>query len=181
MREAIDTLKGEGPEDLTELSLTLASQMVVVGGKAETIEEARTMLEEVIKNGKALEKFKAFVKNQGGDDSLVDHPENLAQAKYHIDVVATESGFIESIDAENVGVAASILGAGRQTKDDEIDLAVGIIHKKKVGDKVNKGDVLAVLEANTDSVDDVVKRVQDSYHYGKDEVHTKLIKRIITA
>ncbi|QQD84220.1 MULTISPECIES: pyrimidine-nucleoside phosphorylase [unclassified Jeotgalicoccus] len=181
VREAIDTLKGEGPEDLTELSLTLASQMVVVGGKAETIEEARTMLEEVIKNGKALEKFKAFVKNQGGDDSLVDHPENLAQAKYHIDVVATESGFIESIDAENVGVAASILGAGRQTKDDEIDLAVGIIHKKKVGDKVNKGDVLAVLEANTDSVDDVVKRVQDSYHYGKDEVHTKLIKRIITA
>lgn len=181
VREAIDTLKGEGPKDLTELSLTLASQMVVVGGKAETIEEARTMLEEVIKNGKALEKFKAFVKNQGGDDSLVDHPENLAQAKHHIDVVATESGFIESIDAENVGVAASILGAGRQTKDDEIDLAVGIILKKKVGDKVNKGDVLAVLEANTDSVDDVVKRVQDSYHYGEDEVHTKLIKRIITA
>ncbi|MCK1975636.1 pyrimidine-nucleoside phosphorylase [Jeotgalicoccus huakuii] len=181
VREAIDTLKGEGPKDLTELSLTLASQMVVVGGKAETIEEARTMLEEVIKNGKALEKFKAFVKNQGGDDSLVDHPENLAQAKHHIDVVATEPGFIESIDAENVGVAASILGAGRQTKDDEIDLAVGIILKKKVGDKVNKGDVLAVLEANTDGVDDVVQRVQDSYHYGKDEVHTKLIKRIITA
>ena len=181
VREAIDTLKGEGPKDLTELSLTLASQMVVVGGKAETIEEARTMLEEVIKNGKALEKFKAFVKNQGGDDSLVDHPENLAQAKHHIDVMATESGFIESIDAENIGVAASILGAGRQTKDDEIDLAVGIILKKKVGDKVNKGDVLAVLEANTDSVDDVVKRVQDSYHYGEDEVQTKLIKRIITA
>lgn len=181
VREAIDTLKGEGPEDLTELSLTLASQMVVVGGKAETIEEARTMLEEVIQNGKALEKFKAFVKNQGGDDSLVEYPENLAQAKHHIDVVATEAGFISSIDAENIGVAASILGAGRQTKEDEIDLAVGIVLKKKVGDEVKEGDVLAVLEANTEDVDDVVKRVQDSYHYGKEEVHTKLIKRIITA
>lgn len=181
VREAIDTLKGEGPEDLKELSLTLASQMAVLGGKVQTTEEARELLEKVIADGSALEKFKAFVNNQGGNGSLVDQPEKLPTAKYNIDVLATASGYVDSIDAEQVGVAASILGAGRQTKEDEIDLAVGIILHKKVGDAVKEGDVLATLEANTEAVEDVVKKVQNSYHYGQDQKQTKLIKRIITA
>ena len=181
VREAIDTLKGEGPEDLKELSLTLASQMAVLGGKVQTTEEARELLEKVIADGSALEKFKVFVNNQGGNGSLVDQPEKLPTAKYNIDVLATASGYVDSIDAEQVGVAASILGAGRQTKEDEIDLAVGIILHKKVGDAVKEGDVLATLEANTEAVEDVVKKVQNSYHYGQEQKQTKLIKRIITA
>src|SRR5699024_1936658 len=181
VREAIDTLKGEGPEDLKELSLTLASQMAVASGKVQTTEEARELLEKVIADGSALEKFKAFVNNQGGNGSLVDQPEKLPTAKYNIDVLATASGYVDSIDAEQVGVAASILGAGRQTKEDEIDLAVGIILHKKVGDAVKEGDVLATLEANTEAVEDVVNKVQNSYLYGQDQKETKLIKRISTA
>lgn len=181
VKEAIATLKGEGPEDLTELSITLAAQMVVLGGKAKDLEEARELLAGVIKDGSALEKFKVFVNNQGGDGSLVDSPENLPQAKHHFDVVAEDEGYVESIDAENVGIAASILGAGRQTKEDTIDLAVGIMLEKKVGDYVNKGDVIATLAANTEDVDSVAEKVRDSYHLGSQQVKTKLIKRIITA
>ena len=181
VKEAIDTLKGEGPADLTELSLTLAAQMAVVGGKAKDLEEARAMLEAVIKDGSALEKFKVFVNNQGGDGSLVDHPESLPQAEYHYDVISEEEGYVEVIDAENIGVAASILGAGRQTKEDEIDLAVGVVLEKKVGDYVNKGDVLAKIAANTEEVDSVVEKVIASYHLGNEQKQTKLIKRIITA
>ena len=181
VEEAIATLKGEGPADLTELSLTLAAQMAVVGGKAENLEEARTMLEDVIKDGSALEKFKVFVNNQGGDGSLVDHPENLPQAEHHFDVTSDEEGYVEVIDAENIGIAASILGAGRQTKEDEIDLAVGIVLEKKVGDYVKKGDVIARISANTEDVESVVRKITDSYHLGEEQKKTQLIKRIITA
>lgn len=181
VKEAIDTLKGEGPEDLTELSLTLASQMAVAGGKAKDLDEAREMLKAVIENGSALEKFKVFVNNQGGDSALVDHPENLPQAEFHFDVVSTEEGYVEVIDAENIGVAASILGAGRQTKEDQIDLAVGVVLKKKVGDYVNKGDVLAEIASNTEDVDSVAEKITGSYHFGTEQKQTKLIKRIITA
>ncbi|CAD2071908.1 pyrimidine-nucleoside phosphorylase [Jeotgalicoccus coquinae] len=181
VKEAIDTLKGEGPEDLTELSLTLAAQMAVVGGKAKDLEEARTMLEAVIKDGSALEKFKVFVNNQGGDGSLVDNPENLPQAEYHCDVTSDEEGYVEVIDAENIGVAASLLGAGRQTKEDQIDLAVGIVLEKKVGDYVNKGDVIAKIASNTENVENVVQKITASYHLGKEQKKTQLIKRIITS
>src|SRR5699024_11535431 len=106
-------------EDLKELSLTLASQMAVLGGKVQTTEEARELLEKVIADGSDLEKFKVFVNNQGGNGSLVDQPEKLPTAKYNIDVLAKDSGYVDSIDAEQVGDAASNLGAGRQTKEDE--------------------------------------------------------------
>lgn len=133
VKEAIETLKGEGPEDLTELSLELGSQMVVLGGKADTLEEARTKLQGVIDDGSALEKFKVFLKNQGGDASMVEDPGKLPQAKYTFEVEAAQSGFVEKIGSEAMGVASSMLGAGRQTKDDVIDLAVGLMLNKKVG------------------------------------------------
>lgn len=116
VKEAIDTLKGEGPEDLTELVLVLGSQMVVLAKKANTLEEAREMLKEVMKNGKAIEKFKEFLSNQGGDSSIVDHPEKLPQAKYVIDVPAKTSGVVSNIVADEIGIAAMLLGAGRATK-----------------------------------------------------------------
>lgn len=139
VKEAIDTLKGEGPEDLTELVLVLGSQMVVLAKKANTLEEAREMLIEVMKNGKATEKFKEFLNNQGGDSSIVDNPEKMPQAKYVIDVPAKTSGVISNIVADEIGIAAMLLGAGRATKEDEIDLAVGLMLRKKVGDAVKEG------------------------------------------
>ncbi|EAC7578616.1 pyrimidine-nucleoside phosphorylase, partial [Listeria monocytogenes] len=123
VKEAIDTLKGQGPEDLTELVLVLGSQMVVLAKQAETLDEARAKLIEVIENGAALEKFKTFLSNQGGDASIVDHPEKLPQAKYQIEVPAKSSGFVSQIVADEIGIAAMILGAGRATKEDEINLA----------------------------------------------------------
>ncbi|EUJ65326.1 pyrimidine-nucleoside phosphorylase [Listeria fleischmannii FSL S10-1203] len=142
VKEAIDTLKGEGPEDLTELVLVLGSQMVVLANQAENLEEAREKLIAVMKNGQALQKFKQFLENQGGDGSIVDAPEKLPQAKYQIEVPAKDEGFVSEMVADEIGIAAMILGAGRATKEDEIDLAVGLMLRKKVGDAVKIGEPL---------------------------------------
>lgn len=180
VKEAIDTLKGEGPEDLHELVLTLGSQMVVLAKKAGTLDEARAKLEEVMKNGKALEKFKDFLKNQGGDSSIVDDPSKLPQAAYHIDVPAKEAGVISEIVADEIGVAAMLLGAGRATKEDEIDLAVGIMLRKKVGDKVEKGEPLVTLYANRENVDEVIAKVYDNIRIAAEAQASKLIHTLIT-
>ncbi|PRP50829.1 pyrimidine-nucleoside phosphorylase [Bacillus halotolerans] len=180
VKEAIDTLRGEGPEDLHELVLTLGSQMVVLAKKAGTLDEARAKLEEVMKNGKALEKFKAFLKNQGGDSSIVDDPSKLPQAAYHIDVPAKEAGVVSEIVADEIGVAAMLLGAGRATKEDEIDLAVGIMLRKKVGDKVEKGEPLVTLYANRENVDEVIAKVYDNIRIAAEAQAPKLIHTLIT-
>ncbi|MFH0346546.1 pyrimidine-nucleoside phosphorylase [Bacillus vallismortis] len=180
VKEAIDTLKGEGPEDLHELVLTLGSQMVVLAKKADTLDEARAKLEEVMKNGKALEKFKDFLKNQGGDSSIVDEPSKLPQAAYQIDVPAKEAGFVSEIVADEIGVAAMLLGAGRATKEDEIDLAVGIMLRKKVGDKVEKGEPLVTLYANRENVDEVMAKVYDNIRIAAQAKAPKLIHTLIT-
>ena len=180
VQEAIDTLRGEGPEDLNELVLTLGSQMVVLAKKAETLEEARTKLREVMKNGKALEKFKEFLSNQGGDASVVDDPSKLPQAAYKIDVPAKEAGVVSEIVADEIGVAAMLLGAGRATKEDEIDLAVGIMLRKKVGDKVEKGEPLVTLYANRENVDDVTSKVYDNIRISEKAEAPKLIHTLIT-
>lgn len=180
VKEAIDTLKGEGPEDLHELVLTLGSQMVVLAKKADTLDEARAKLEEVMKNGKALEKFKGFLKNQGGDSSIVDDPSKLPQAAYQIDVPAKEAGVVSEIVADEIGVAAMLLGAGRATKEDEIDLAVGIMLRKKVGDKVEKGEPLVTLYANRENVDEVIAKVYDNIRIAAEAKAPKLIHTLIT-
>ena len=180
VQEAIDTLRGEGPEDLNELVLTLGSQMVVLAKKAETLEEARTKLQEVMKNGKALEKFKEFLSNQGGDASVVDEPSKLPQAAYKIDVPAKEAGVVSEIVADEIGVAAMLLGAGRATKEDEIDLAVGIMLRKKVGDNVEKGEPLVTLYANRENVDDVTAKVYDNIRISENADAPKLIHTLIT-
>ncbi|WP_276732505.1 pyrimidine-nucleoside phosphorylase [Bacillus sp. (in: firmicutes)] len=180
VKEAIDTLKGEGPEDLHELVLTLGSQMVVLAKKAATLDEARAKLEEVMKNGKALEKFKDFLKNQGGDSSIVDDPSKLPQAAYQIDVPAKEAGVVSEIVADEIGVAAMLLGAGRATKEDEIDLAVGIMLRKKVGDKVENGEPLVTLYANRENVDEVIAKVYDNIRIAAEAKAPKLIHTLIT-
>jgi len=180
VKEAIDTLKGEGPEDLTELVLTLGSQMVVLAKKAETLDEAREKLIDVMKNGKALQKFKDFLQNQGGDSSVADNPEKLPQAAYKIDVPAKEAGVVSEIVADQIGVAAMLLGAGRATKEDKIDLAVGIMLRKKVGDRVEKGEPLVTLYANRENVDDVIAKVYDNIQIAEKAEAPKLVHTVIT-
>lgn len=180
VKEAIDTLKGEGPEDLTELVLVLGSQMVVLAKKANTLEEAREMLKEVMKNGKAIEKFKEFLSNQGGDSSIVDHPEKLPQAKYVIDVPAKTSGVVSNIVADEIGIAAMLLGAGRATKEDEIDLAVGLMLRKKVGEAVKEGEPFVTIYANRENVEDVKAKIYENISISDKAEAPKLIHTIIT-
>ncbi|WP_212935131.1 pyrimidine-nucleoside phosphorylase [Bacillus hominis] len=180
VKEAIDTLKGEGPEDLTELVLVLGSQMVVLAKKANTLEEAREMLIEVMKNGKATEKFKEFLSNQGGDSSIVDHPEKMPQAKYVIDVPAKTSGVISNIVADEIGIAAMLLGAGRATKEDEIDLAVGLMLRKKVGDAVKEGEPFVTIYTNRENVEDVKAKIYENISISETAVTPKLVHTVIT-
>ncbi|MBU3215051.1 pyrimidine-nucleoside phosphorylase [Clostridium estertheticum] len=180
VKEAIDTLKGEGPEDLTELVLTLGSQMVVLAKKAKTLEEARKMLLGVIENGKAIDKFKVFIKNQGGDESVVDNPDKLPQAKYKIDVPALTSGFVSNMVADEIGIAAMLLGAGRATKEDKIDLAVGLMLCKKVGDKVEKGETIITIYANRENVEDVKAKIYENISISDHATKPTLIHEVIT-
>ncbi|MFW3459333.1 pyrimidine-nucleoside phosphorylase [Staphylococcus caprae] len=180
LQEAIDTLKGQGPDDLTELVLTLGSQMVVLAGKASTLDEARQLLESAIQTGQALEKFKTFISNQGGDASIVDHPEQLPRARYQIHLQAQKDGMITEMIANEIGVASMMLGAGRQTKEDVIDLGVGIVLNKKVGDRVTKGDSILTIHSNKENVDEILDKLQESITIEeKGEVPT-LIHKIIT-
>ncbi|MCH5586621.1 pyrimidine-nucleoside phosphorylase [Shimazuella sp. AN120528] len=180
VKEAIDTLRGEGPEDLTELVLVLGSQMVVLAKKADTLEEAREMLKEVMKNGKAIEKFKEFLRNQGGDSSIVDHPEKLPQAKYVMDLPAKNSGVVSNIVADEIGIAAMLLGAGRATKEDEIDLAVGLVLHKKVGEAVKEGESLVTIYANRENIEDVKAKIYENISISNKAEAPKLIHTIIT-
>ncbi|MGG7077645.1 pyrimidine-nucleoside phosphorylase [Clostridium sardiniense] len=146
--EAIDLLKGNGPSDLLELTLTLGSNMLILSGKVNTIEEGRTLLMENIENGKALKKLKEFVKAQGGDESYVDDISKFPKAKYVIEVKSEKDGYIDKIHAEKLGIIAMNLGAGRATKESKIDLSVGVKLNKKRGDKVAKGDIIAYVYSN---------------------------------
>ena len=148
--EAIELLKGNGPKDLLELTLTIGSNMLLCAKMAESEEEARKMLMENIENGKGLEKLKDFVKAQGGDISPIDDYSKFPQAKYVEKVTSPVDGYITKIHAEAFGLIAMELGAGRATKESEIDLAVGIVLNKKRGEKVNKGDVLAYIHSNNE-------------------------------
>jgi pyrimidine-nucleoside phosphorylase len=163
IKEAIDTLNGNGPKDLEELCLTLGSHMVYLAKKADSLEDAREMLREAISSGKALETLKVFLKAQGGDDSVVDNPEKLPQAAHTFELTADEDGYVSEIIADEIGTAAMILGAGRATKESEIDLAVGLMLNKKVGDQVSKGDSLVTIYSNTENVEDVKSRIRSAY------------------
>lgn len=148
VKEAIDTLKGNGPADFVELCLTLGTQMLLAGGKAETEEEAGKMLQDTIDNGSALEKLAQFVAAQGGDAKAVYEPELLPKASIIEPIPAKCGGFIQSIACDEIGICSLILGGGRETKESEIDLAVGLVLCKKVGDYVKEGEPLAFIHAN---------------------------------
>lgn len=182
VKEAIETLKGNGPKDLTELCLTLGSHMVFLAEKSATLEEARQKLEQAIADGSALETMKIFLRSQGGDASVVDHPEKLPQAKYTFELIASEAGYVSEIVADEVGHAAMLLGAGRVTKESVIDLAVGLILNKKIGDKVEKGDSLVTIYSNFSDVEAVKKKLAENIKISAKKVNAPvLIHEEITA
>lgn len=184
VQESIETLKGNGPDDLTELCLTLGAHMVVLGGKSDSVESAKELLRDQIKSGAALEKFKAFIAAQGGDASIVDDPSRLPQAPIIIEVTAEGSGFVNAIEAEQLGLAAMLLGAGRATKDAIIDYAVGVTLRKKVGDTVNTGDTLALLHVRdaNESAKEVAVKVRQAYSLSAEKPEPRaLLLSVITA
>ncbi|MBO9129807.1 pyrimidine-nucleoside phosphorylase [Bacillus sp. 165] len=170
VKEAIDTLQGKGPKDLEELCLVLGSKMVYLAGQASSLDDARQKLIEVMNNGKALEKFKVFLEAQGGDGSVVNNPEKLPAAKYIIEVEAKEDGYVSEIIADEIGTAAMLLGAGRATKESEIDLAVGLLLRKKIGDAVKKGDSLVTMHANSQDVENVKNKIYENIKISKNHV-----------
>ncbi len=182
VREAIDTLKGNGPEDFVELCLTLGSQMVVAGGKAESVEEARKMLAKVLEDQSALDKLAEFVGAQGGDKALVYHPEGLPKASLIEEIVSPVDGYIEHIVCDEIGICSLILGGGRETKESEIDLSVGLVLSKKVGDYVKRGESLATIHANDSEKLRLAKdRFIKAYTFSETPVEKKkLIKGIVT-
>lgn len=180
VREAIDTLRGRGPKDLEELCLALGRQMVFLAGKAASLEEAEEQLREAISSGKALAKFKEFIANQGGDASIVDDPGKLPTAAYRIEVPAKQSGVVASIVADEIGTAAMLLGAGRATKESEIDLAVGLMLNKKIGDKVAAGESLVTIHANRDNVDEVIERIYANITIAEQATVPALIHGFVT-
>lgn len=180
VQEAIDALRGEGPKDLEELCLALGRQMVFLAQKADSLEDAEEKLREVIRNGKALEKFKEFIQNQGGDPSVVDHPDRLPKAQCLIELPAQQDGVVAELVADEIGTAAMLLGAGRATKESEIDLAVGLMLNKKVGDAVKKGDSLVTIHANRENVDDVKQKLYESIRIADHADAPVLIYDIVT-
>lgn len=143
VREAIDTLRGEGPADFKEVVFALGSQMLMLAGRAADEKEARALMEGVIEDGSALDKFAQFVRAQGGDAAPVYDTSLLPVAGKTLEVTAKESGYVHRILAEDIGIACMTLGGGRETKESAIDLSVGIILEKKNGDAVSDGEVLA--------------------------------------
>lgn len=183
VKEAIDTLKGQGPEDFTELCITLGALMLITGGMAKDVETAESMLKAVIEDGSALNKLAEFVKAQGGDEAYVYHPELLPKAEITESLLSPVSGYIQKIICDEVGICSLILGGGRETKESEIDLSVGIILNKKVGEYVSEGEVLAYIHANDKEKLFACKdRLIKAYQLGNTKPEkAKVIKGIVDA
>lgn len=158
--EAVDTLRGEGPEDLTELCYILGAQMLMAADETDRIDEGKAILKEKIESGEALEKFREFITAQGGDAGFIDQPSLLGEAAFKVDFKAEKSGLVSHWVADLVGEAAMVLGAGRAVKEDQIDPVVGIVLQAKVGDRVEKGNTLAVIHSNQEDVSEAVDRLK---------------------
>ncbi len=179
VKEAIQTLQGQGPEDLTELCLVLGGQMLLAANRVASLEEGKALLQEQIDSGRALEVFKTFLANQGGDTRIVDNPDLLPQARYQIPLLAQSSGVVSQWVADEVGVAAMMLGAGRETKEDIIDPAVGIELCAKVGDPIQEGQPLAILHSNREDVSEVLARLSAAISIADSAQVPELIRKVI--
>ena len=184
LKEAIDTLHGRGPADLLELSLELGGNMLMLCGLADNLGGARAKLLGCISDGSAADKLAQFIKAQGGEPRVVQDTGILPQANRQIKVTAPLDGYVQKIDALDVGMASKLLGAGRLTKDDVVDLSVGIVLEKKVGSEVTAGEPLAVLHSDGDQVkiDQAKTRLLGAYTIGNEPLpQPQLIRTRITA
>lgn len=184
VKEAIMTLKGEGPDDLYNLCICLGVNILMAAKRAATAEEAQNMLEDTVKSGAALKKFAEFVEAQGSKQKYVyDYENSLPKCSEEVEVKSSEQGFVSLIKSDEIGKASMILGGGRQTKDDKIDLSVGLEVYKKIGDYVNKGDVIAKIFSNNPKKTQEAERIiTAAYEFSENKVlPQKLIKRVITA
>ena len=181
VKEAIDTLKGNGPEDLVELVLTLGSHMVLAAKKADSIEDARSQLALSLQDGSAFKAFQNFIVAQGGALEEVLNYDLLPSAKYQEDVLAKEEGYVSKIETEEIGRISLLLGGGRETKESEIDLSVGLVLKKKHGDFVKKGESLAVIHANNrQKLEEAKERLRNAYSITSNKVEKQpVIKDVI--
>ena len=169
--EAVKALKGDMPEDIKEVVLTLGAYMIRLAKKGDNIVENKEKILKVINNGKALKKFKELVKKQGGDISYIEDIEKFEKAKYIMPVLSEKSGFVEKLDANIVGQVSVDLGAGRKQKEDIIDNAVGITLVKKISDEVKKGDILAYVHASTpEKATEAVENMQKAYKFTSKKV-----------
>lgn len=179
IEESIALLKGEGPDDLLDLVLTIGSQMLHMGGKATTLEEGRSILESHIADGSALERFRMMIEAQGGDDTVIDDPTIMPQARYHIPIIAGKEGVVTAMTSDKLGLASMMLGGGRATKDDVLDYAVGLTLNKKVGDSVAKGETLLTVHSNREDIADVERLIRNNITIGRETQPITLIHDII--
>lgn len=173
IKEVIETLRGKGPKDLTEICINLAGNMLFLANKG-TLSECIEMAENAIKRGLALEKLIEMIKAQGGDEEVIKNPEKFKNAKFKKAIISECEGYITKMDTEILGISSSLLGAGRETKDDEIDYSAGIILEKKYGEYVKKGDILAyMLTCNEDKLEVAKNKFLQALQFGKEEPSKK--------
>ena len=170
--EAIETLKGNGPADFTELCLELTAEILLITGITDNIDKAKQLAQETINNGTALNKLKEMIIAQGGNPNVINDYSLFKEAGEVIELTYQNDDivYIESIDAEAIGIASVMLGAGRQKKEDDIDHSVGIVLNKKVGDELHNGDLIATVYANGKNTNEAVKKILDSYILSKEYV-----------
>jgi thymidine phosphorylase len=180
--EVLEVLRGEGPHDLRELCLELSAWMFQLGGATHTIAEGKALAGELIRSGKALDKFREMVKLQGGDVHALDHPEKLPHAKHTLEVLNTKSGFVTAIECEAIGTACVVLGGGREKKEDSVDPGVGIVLHRKVGDPISAGESLCTVHYNSNGLGARAKDILlRSYHIADvpPAKHRALVHRVI--
>lgn len=181
VKESIEVLKGDGPEDVKEVSVALAGMMLSLGLENVSHSQGKRMAKKALSSGQAFEKFKEMVQAQGGDIRYVEHPEFFERDAFEGEVLAAEDGFLSGMDTEKIGVAAGLLGAGRETKDSVIDMSAGIYLKKKIGDIVKKGEPIAICYAGTkEKLNRGMAMFESSIRYSKEAPRIpKLIVDII--
>ena len=181
VKEAIEVLKGDGPEDVKEVSVALAGMMLSLGLENVSLSQGKRMAKKALSSGQAFEKFKEMVQAQGGDIRYVEHPEFFERDAFEGEVLAAEDGFLSGMDTEKIGVAAGLLGAGRETKDSVIDMSAGIYLEKKIGDTVKKGEPIAICYAGTkEKLNRGMAMFESSIRYSKEAPRIpKLIVDII--
>jgi pyrimidine-nucleoside phosphorylase len=171
VREAIETLRGEGPRDFREHCLLVAGYMLALAQESEDLQASKKMIEESLDNGAAFEKFKELVAAQGGDIGVVEEPERLPRASVIETVATSQAGYIEGIHAQEVALTTMGLGAGRAKKGDPIDHSVGVVVHRKIGDRVKRGDSLFTVHANSEDQRDIaVKRLVQAFSFSDEAV-----------